>query len=189
MKEVVMLTKEEYAKLFEEIRYLQKQVDRWEDQAIIEHDKKMRLWDALNMPAIEQAEKNHEADYLAWCEEIATKYEEQDYLDWCAETARKYDNLYWAQRDNCDPRDLKWIAAIRMNDMVFTQNEDTEGWNINPFCTFDDLSEQEENNAYACLYRSYFCYTEFEDDDSFWKNWFQDYENWKWLIKFRNSKI
>ena len=99
MKNMVLLTKEEYDYLVGRINYWKHANDETNfklndaiHQTWIEAERANNLWNQLNRPAIEALQAKHDAEYYAWCEKVAEKYEELDYQEWCTNKARFYNN-------------------------------------------------------------------------------------------------
>lgn len=147
MKEAIIMTREEYDSLIGRVNYLESCMDVADMDLAYFQNRTNRLWNLLNRPAIEELQKKHDEEYLAWCEEIAEKYEKLDEEEWLTSRARFYNNRVY---DFCEENDIsEWEAyahrqyydgcrfwsdsAIKAEifaeytDMEFDRNK-TEGW-------------------------------------------------------------
>ena len=136
MKEVVMMSKEEYEKIQKTIVDLQRDViDKENDISLwryyyhIEETRANRLWDALNRPAIQELQDKHDQEYYTWCDEIAQKYEKLDEEEWITSRARFYNNgrAEFCACHECAEEDVEllWKYDGYSPEVEY---EKTEGW-------------------------------------------------------------
>ena len=92
MKHAVIMTQEEYEHLMRRINELEHDCEalswHWEE----EEERANKLWNILNRPAIEAAEKKHDDEFYAWCADKAAEYEEKDFDEWVISRAKFYNN-------------------------------------------------------------------------------------------------
>lgn len=178
MKKGIFMTEEEYNDLISEMNRYRHLLDKADCEICMLEDKTKRLWNEANMPAIESLQKQHDEEYLAWCEEISKKYEEADYLAWCEETAKKYDDMHWAKIWNCDTEDLKWIAWAKEYSREAIRNGEEEralyDWGL--VCKYHFSVDREKRMAYKALYNYYYFYSYSHHDPDEW--WFEQYQWW-----------
>lgn len=112
MKEAIILTKEEYNDLLEEIRSANIRAnlaERYQYQAqcaACEMQERVRnLKDQLNRPAFDALEKMHREELLQWCEDVGHQYNEQDDLqEWIAYCDKKYNKRHYQKLRNAEMR-------------------------------------------------------------------------------------
>ena len=136
MKEMILLTKEEYQILSNKIDNLKAEVSRltdactYYDWAKEERDERIKhLWDMLNRPAIEAAAQKHEDEFLDWCSEKSAEYEQKDFDEWVIKKSVFYNN---GRRAFCMERCIneeEYESYLKYDGWhpVITENK-TEGW-------------------------------------------------------------
>ena len=99
MKEMMLLTKEEYEELDNKIKALQAKLERagWRVTSLHylcseQEERANKLWDLLNRPAIEAAAEKRDTEFYDWCAEKAAEYEKLDEAEWISDRARFYNN-------------------------------------------------------------------------------------------------
>lgn len=175
MKEAIIMTKTEYRSLVNKINDMQIDLVHLTDLLNEARERAKRLWNEANLPAIKNLQKQHDEEYLAWCEEIAAKYEETDYLAWCEETAKKYDDLHWCDKWHCDPEDLKWIAWAKQysKEAISEEEQVFNDWKL--VCELHVGVNHEKRMAYKALYTYYYFYGYKAECEWFW-------DQYKWWL-------
>lgn len=143
MKEAVIMTREEYKGFYDSFQALK---DKLEDSRLdnmvlrdmlaCAEQRINNLWNQLNRPAIEAADKVNKDEFLAWCEKVSRKYEELDEQEWMLDRARFYNNgmcQYAAEHGlerTCEEVERyrkyeEWDTAVPLKN---ENPEATEGW-------------------------------------------------------------
>ena len=136
MKEMILLTKEEYQNLMGTIE-VQKERSEEADELVTwlhvdlqaAHDRVENLWNALNRPAIEAAAQAHEDEFLDWCADKAEEYEKLEFDAWTTNRAQFYNNgrNRFCKMHGIDEKDYELYARYDEWHPVVTE-EKTEGW-------------------------------------------------------------
>lgn len=140
MKNMVLLTKEEYDELINRIaRAKQATVDvLWRlDSAVLDccaqQARADHLWDLLNRPVIEATVQKHEEEFLDWCADKAAEYEKKDFDEWVIQKAKFYNNnrRTWCKVHHIPEEDYE--RCVKYDDWLYERRwvwdeEKTEGW-------------------------------------------------------------
>jgi len=139
MKEMVMMTREEYKAFYESFQNLKMKCDLMDVDLSHAQDTINRLWNELNRPAIEALQAKHDAEFYDWCEEMAEKYEKLDEEEWITDRAKWYNNglCIYAKTHGCKNtaevyEDQKYNRCYNVS-FENWEDEPTEGWSNLPY--------------------------------------------------------
>ena len=99
MKDVILMTHEEFEELEGRIKDLQAkladadwQITSLQYMCSSQEERANKLWNVLNGPAIEIAAEERDIEFYDWCAEKAAEYERLDEAEWISDRARFYNN-------------------------------------------------------------------------------------------------